>query len=106
MPASLLVPGLVIRPSAALAGPGQTCTAAGGNMTGCWNCMVNPPGPSFGGTGCNGVTSPPAGFSVGNCVAGYIWQSCVAGFINCGSEVTCVPYALTGRSCATLMTCQ
>jgi len=83
------------------------CGAVSG-MTGCYDCMVSPPGKSPGGTGCNGVTTPPAGFSVGMCASnGWYWQSCTAGFINCGAGENCgPPIALNGATCATLSTCK
>ncbi len=81
---------------------GSTCSPAGG-VTGCYNCNGGPATSS--GQGCNGTTSPPAGWSIGSCNPTSSALTCTAGTIDCGAWINCTTKKATGGNCTTFAVC-
>lgn len=79
---------------------GQICS--GGGVTGCYTCGVNATSSN---QGCNGTTTPPAGWQVGFCYNTSQALTCVSGTINCGVWINCTTKKPTGGNCTTLNVC-
>jgi hypothetical protein len=79
---------------------GQICS--GGGVTGCYSCTGTA---TSSGQGCNGTTSPPAGWQVGSCMSTSQARTCTSGTINCGAWINCTTGKATGGNCTTLNVC-
>lgn len=101
--ALMMIPGLLVQPTVVNAQdgqPGRICSREIG-VTGCFTCGVNPAG----GNGCDGTTTPPAGWAVGWCNDTWQAQTCVEGTMDCGWWIKCSNNRRTGRKCSAWPIC-
>jgi len=82
----------------------QKCTVIGG-ISGCYNCGPGPSSPTATAQGCNGTTTPPAGYVVGQCINQTGANTCTGDIMDCGKWIYCSNGNLTGQKCSQLPIC-
>lgn len=95
--ALMMVPGLLMQPTIVQAQePNRICSSGG--VTGCITC------PGYINKGCDGTTTPPGGWRVGNCVDNPR-TGCTSDTMDCGDWIDCMTKLKTGNACTIFTIC-